>query len=384
MTNGSKVEKTERYRFSKMPLGWRQQLTLGKKVGCVMMRPAKLLGLGLVLAIALAVLGLHQDSVPAQDKKLPEKQKFNATTADGVKLVGDFYPSPKGRNGPVIMLLHAIGRSDTKDTLSRKNFPLAFVEALQEKGYAVLTFDFRGYGESIQVEPKFWDTINLPVNRANPPATVEAKQFTQIQHFLSMGNDLIAAKDWLNLANNGGDCNSASTVIVACEETAILALAWAYAEYVDLQRRKDPNLPTSEPQGKDLVAFIFYSYRDTLNSLPLGTRLGLWFNKVPDLRDTPMANNVSVEDKRSQSAWSRTLTYIRPETLRKKYEERGTGTNVIKSKLVGHRLLTGVANYKAEEWIGSYLDRYLAGDRRWRQQPQVGSTTPFNTKLLGF
>lgn len=351
-----------------------------------MLRIVKSLPVVSASTVALVVVACslcHVRSL-AQDKKLPEKQKFNATTADGVKLVGEFYPSPKGRNGPVILLLHAVGRSETKDALSCKNFPPAIIEGLQERGYAVLTFDFRGYGESVQVEPKFWDTINLPYNRANPPSTVEAKQFVQLQHFLSMGNDLTAAKDWLNLANNSGDCNSAATVIVACEETGVLALAWAYVEYVDLQRRKDPTIPTSEPQGKDLSAFIFYGYRDTLNSLPLGNRLSVWFNKVPDLRDTPMANNVGVEDSRSQASWKRTLTFIRPELHKKKYEERGTGTNLIKSKLVGHRLLTGVANYKAEEWIPNYLDKYLSGDRRWRQQPQVTTVTPFNMKLLGF
>jgi predicted acyl esterase len=97
-----------------------------------MVRPAKLLGSGLALAIALALLGLRQDSVPAQDKKLPEKQKFNATTPDGVKLVGDFYPSPKGRNGPVIMLLHAVGRSDTKTTSAAK-LPAGFHRGLAGK-----------------------------------------------------------------------------------------------------------------------------------------------------------------------------------------------------------------------------------------------------------
>lgn len=346
--------------------------------------------LAATVALGVITLGLSgmgsRSPVQAQAQKLPDKQKFNAVTPDGVRLVGDFYPSPKGRNGPVIMLLHAVGRSATKDALSRKNFPPAFIEELQSKGYAVLTFDFRGYGESTQVEPKFWNAnpLGLPVNPMNPPSSIEAKQFTQPRHFLSMGNDLIAAKEWLNLANNGGDCNSASTVIVACEESGMLALCWAYAEYLDPARRKDPLNPASEQQGKDIAAFIFFSFRDSLNGVGIGTRLPSWFAKCPDLRDTPMANNVGAEDSSGRSSWQRVLTYIRPETHKAKFEARGTGMNVVKSKLIGHRLLTGVANFKAEEWIDGYLNKFLSGDRRWRQQPQVGNVSEFNIRLLGF
>ncbi|GBD34979.1 hypothetical protein HRbin36_00083 [bacterium HR36] len=346
------------------------------------------------LPVALVVVGTmiavqkptQPVAVHAQEQKLPEKQKFNATTPDGVRLAGDFYPSPKGRNGPVILLLHAVGRSATKEALSRKNFPPAFIQELQAKGYAVLTFDFRGYGESTQVEQKFWtnNPLGLPVNPLNPPASIDAKQFTNPRHFLSMGNDLIAAKEWLNLANNAGDCNAAALVIVACEETGMLALCWAYAEHMDPARRKDPLNPNSESQGRDIGALIFFSFRDTLNGVGIGTRLPAWLQKCPDLRDTPMANNVAAEDSIGRSAWQRVLNYIRPEAQKAKFEARGTGTNVIKSKLVGHRLLTGVANFKAEDWIDSYISKYLGGERRWRQQPQVGNVGEFNLRLLGF
>ncbi|MCS7161155.1 MAG: hypothetical protein RMJ19_11850 [Gemmatales bacterium] len=346
--------------------------------------------LPLALAFLITVCSLSQPGSPgavqAQQQQLPQKQKFNAVTPDGVRLVGDFYPSPKGRNGPVIMLLHAIGRSATKDALSRKNFPPAFIEELQSRGYAVLAFDFRGYGESTQVDPKFWDInpLGLAVSRTNPPSSIEAKQFTRAHHFLSMGNDLTAAKEWLNLANNGNECNSASTVILACEEAGMLALCWAYCEYVDPARRKDPTNPTSEQQGKDIAAFIFFSFRDSLNGFALAPRLPAWFQKCPDLRDTPMANNVSTDDTTGRGSWQRVLSYIRPESMKAKFEARGTGTNQIKSKLIGHRLLTGVANFKAEEWIDTYLTTHLSGDRRWRQQPQLGNVAEFNIRLLGF
>jgi hypothetical protein len=164
----------------------------------------------------------------------------------------------------------------------------------------------------------------------------------------------------------------------------MLALCWAYAEHMDPARRKDPLNPASEMQGRDIAAFIFFSFRDTLNGVGIGTRLPSWFNNCQDLRDTPMANNVAADDSTGRSSWQRVLTYIRPEAQKAKYEARGTGTNIIKSKLVGHRLLTGVANFKAEDWIDSYVNKYVSGDRRWRQQPQLGNVAEFNVRLLGF
>ncbi|MGL4463267.1 MAG: alpha/beta hydrolase, partial [Planctomycetia bacterium] len=65
-------------------------------------------------------------------------------TSDGVFL-GVTYWSPKeaSRDTPVVMLLHSRGRSQ------RDWFP--FAKQLYDDGIAVVTFDFRGHGESRNV-----------------------------------------------------------------------------------------------------------------------------------------------------------------------------------------------------------------------------------------
>ena len=67
-------------------------------------------------------------------------------TADGVKLNANFYPSEK-KNAPTVLMLHPIG--DGKSSKAPEWKSLA--DALQKGGYAVLTFDFRGHGDSTTI-----------------------------------------------------------------------------------------------------------------------------------------------------------------------------------------------------------------------------------------
>ncbi|MBS1768887.1 MAG: alpha/beta fold hydrolase [Acidobacteria bacterium] len=60
-------------------------------------------------------------------------------TPDGVKLVGSFYKS-QGPNAPALLLMH-------QWTANRHTYD-EFAERMNQNGYAVLSFDGRGFGES--------------------------------------------------------------------------------------------------------------------------------------------------------------------------------------------------------------------------------------------
>src|SRR4051794_8262848 len=83
----------------------------------------------------------------------PNRQRVPITTADGVELDGTYYRSTAaGRDSPCVMLVHKFagdrGKSDW----------LKLAQALQEAGFAVLTFDLRGHGGSTQISNPglFW------------------------------------------------------------------------------------------------------------------------------------------------------------------------------------------------------------------------------------
>ena len=108
--------------------------------------------------------------------------------------------------GETVLLLHGYG----EDCKSAGWISLA--KALNEKGYAVLRFDFRGHGDSKAVEPGmpnanpmlavpgFWDQAE---NRTGirgvkgRPTEIDAKHFTPGYHRI-LANDIAAAKAFLD------------------------------------------------------------------------------------------------------------------------------------------------------------------------------------------
>src|SRR5690606_30296119 len=72
--------------------------------------------LGLASAVALsAILSVSvaaaQDPAPATSTSRPPPQQELMTTADGVQLVTEFYPSTAGKESVPVILVHAFGGS---------------------------------------------------------------------------------------------------------------------------------------------------------------------------------------------------------------------------------------------------------------------------------
>lgn len=71
----------------------------------------------------------------------PAVEVVTLTTSDGVDLVGDYYAHREGAEA--VLLLHMI-----PPTYDRTTWPVEFIEALRDDGYAVLALDRRGAGDS--------------------------------------------------------------------------------------------------------------------------------------------------------------------------------------------------------------------------------------------
>ena len=80
------------------------------------------------------------------------------TTADFVDLAGTYYRGNKGRDTPCVILIHKFGSDRTKSGLDD------LAKALNAEGFAVLTFDLRGHGQSTNVSPGFWTSAAGPFN----------------------------------------------------------------------------------------------------------------------------------------------------------------------------------------------------------------------------
>jgi len=90
-----------------------------------------------ILTLATVSLGSESPAVAA------DPLGVEYLTADGVKIVGDYWaPADMEQKAPVVILLHMY----QSDRSSWK--PL--VPALQENGFAVLAIDLRGHGASTE------------------------------------------------------------------------------------------------------------------------------------------------------------------------------------------------------------------------------------------
>src|SRR4051812_44361422 len=88
-------------------------------------------------------------SAPSEGQDKVNKKEVRIKTFDGVDLAGTFYPNAGGkREGTVIMIPDFDLKKGATNTKGWSDLAVA----LQADGYVVLTFDFRGFGESTEVD----------------------------------------------------------------------------------------------------------------------------------------------------------------------------------------------------------------------------------------
>lgn len=284
---------------------------------------------------------------------MSEKVRFD--TVDLVELEGTYYPSSAGKRAPCVLLLHDMG-SNTKqggwDQLA---------SALQQKDFAVLTFDFRGHGNSTSVAREFW---NDPQNRAQvsgfnaarPKEKISYQDF-QSQYFRRLVDDIAAAKFFLDRKNDSGECNSANLIIIAADEAFALATLWMKSEFyrhrllgpaVLFQPRKID--PTNA--GKDIAAAVWLSLASSVKGQNMGVSDSLKF--LGQEKKVPMALVYGEKDTRGANL----ARSFRNLVLSRSSKTELSGTKAIKgTNLTGSKLLD--KNLETTEFIVGYLEKVM-------------------------
>ena len=95
-----------------------------------------------IRVLIISFIALPMGFAAAQAKALPEVQTVQIKAADGLTLVGDYYPvlTDSGQPRPAVLLLHIIG--------SNRHSWLPLIPSLWDTGYSVLTVDLRGFGDT--------------------------------------------------------------------------------------------------------------------------------------------------------------------------------------------------------------------------------------------
>jgi hypothetical protein len=188
-------------------------------------------------------------------------------TVDEVNLHGFFYPG-KGKRPACAILLNDLGEGHS---LSDWN---DLIPELQRLGMAVLTFDFRGGGDSTGVDPGFW---NAPVNRllvhgyrqGKPPDHVSRADFKSA-YYPVLANDVAAARHFLDVRNDAGECNSARLVLIGAGEGATVGALWLASECFRFRTLDTkPERLNKDPEGPQTVAAVWLSLSPTLAKRPV-------------------------------------------------------------------------------------------------------------------
>jgi pimeloyl-ACP methyl ester carboxylesterase len=203
----------------------------------------------LALLFAAAAIGLT-DGAPraaAQPKDGVVEETFR--TADGVELYGKFSPSTNktvaARSAPVVVLMYEPGLGNDL----KKGDWGALTKKLNEEGYHVYQFDWRGHGKSTDIKDpdRFWlKSLYLNGTQANgaPNAYIKGgpgkplkdklsiKEVTNATKFFpAYAMDLAAVRYQLDTKNDNGDLNTSSIYLVGVGDTAGLGLAWLTMEW---------------------------------------------------------------------------------------------------------------------------------------------------------
>ncbi len=189
-----------------------------------------------------ATIGLitHQTQwASAQPKDGPVAESFR--TADGVELNGLFHATNKNPNtAPVVVFLYPPGAD--RDMTKGDWGPLA--KKLNDEGYHVFQFDWRGHGKSTSIKDKqkFWGNQYLNGGGVNFNGYIKGgglkkndinfKDLTNPNRYMpAYLNDLAAVRLYLDTKNDNKELNTSSIYIVGAGDAAGLGMAWLTAEW---------------------------------------------------------------------------------------------------------------------------------------------------------
>ncbi len=329
-----------------------------------------------LIAFGLATGGIFLLPLrPALAQNNSEKVTFE--TVDEVELQGTFYPSNQGMKAPCVLMLH---------DLSSNNGSVAWNEwatltaTLQKNGFAVLQFDFRGYGKSTTVHPAFWKAPdNGKIRGANLRKSEIHYRDLPASYLPVLVNDIAAARRFLDSQNDAKQCNSRNLILIGAQEGATLGALWLATEWQRRPPRQNGlNLP---PYGEDVAAAVWLSILPTLgHSRRPEFRVDKWLGPLRDR--TPMFFFYGEED-RTASAFAAELC---DRVLRIDVPPRpkSTGLKGFKTPAAGAGLL-GQRSLAADDKILNYLSNVLESrdDQTWidrgtkRSQENFVNLKPF-------
>jgi hypothetical protein len=337
----------------------------------------------LLAGLSLGLLAAAHGVRGADDKKGKDNDaKFDRVsipTFDGMELSGTFYPALERNKDAVVLCLHDFshrkggGSHGEWDNLAAR---------LQKEGYAVLTFDFRGFGGSKSVSTDFWKFRHNQGLKGFKGGVKSAESIDQkdfpASYYSFLVNDIAAARAFLDRKNDSRELNTSNLIVIGAGQGATLGALWAAAE---MHRQKDltPQDPLGrfvipkldDPEGKDIAACIWLTISPNLESKPMS---GAVKSSLVEVARDNKVPTVLIFGENDGNASNLATNYKNAIDSGKKSELKNTGTKTIKrtdlagSALLGEKLDT-------TPFIIKHLNTVMddRGNKEWRKREEEKS-----------
>ncbi len=313
----------------------------------------------LFACLSLLLLTGRLSAADNSDDKADFK-RVHFSTFDEVELSGSFYRSTpaagKKDKDAVVLLLHDFRAA--KGGGSRQDGWNHLAGLLQKEGYSVLSFDFRGFGDSKSVSPKFWTHAHNQTGirggkSRKLPASIDQKDFNA-GYYSGLVNDIAAARTYLNVMNDAGEVNASNILVIGAGQGATSGALWMAAE---CRRQKDnqsdrllqfqrPEFRTlDEPEGNDLGAAVWLTIYPAIEGRSVAQPLTSALKNVAKDAKIPTYFLYGKNDDKAANLATYNLKAILTENG-KKIEQKGVkdkaipGTDLAGSKLLSERLKT--------------------------------------------
>lgn len=342
---------------------------------------ARVRSLGGLIVITLALVPLG--TAEGQVAKTKDTKDVTIPTADGAELSGTLYPNPGGKRDATVLLLHDFDLK--KGGGSQKEGWSDLAKALHADGYVVMSFDFRGFGESKTVNKEsFWKyKHNQLVKKKKTGETIDYTSFGP-SYVINLVNDVAAAKAYLDRENDRKSCNTSSLIVIGAGEGATLGAMWMFNEG---RRRKDKNpnpllvggvpMLSDQPESRDIACGVWLSLaaRPGSRLIPLNK----WVYEAGKTHKTPMLMLYGKSDSVGGNLAMNLEKAIKPKGDKKElpltYSHGIAGTKSVGSKLIDREVIGG---------IRKYLDQVMEarGSKEWAER-KVESSGFWYTNLKG-
>lgn len=207
-----------------------------------------------VATLMVASLSVGTLMAQAQPPRPGAKQTWTdqvLTARDGWPIHITYFESTGGKESPAVVLIANAEGNDAKDARTRRVWEKTALD-LQKSGFAVVTVDLRKHGDSV------------------PPAETASSTALRVapgDYAIMAGMDLEAVKEFLVNEHHAEKLNVRKLGVVAVGSSAMVASAFAVADWDKKPYPDAPLLEMRTPRGQDVKAIMMISPNTTVKGL---------------------------------------------------------------------------------------------------------------------